>query len=182
MQTVLAPLDKPLIVVPCSATKVWSKQPAAKELAACGAYCGAVWSQNRKYAELHGGAWVILSAKYGFINPLTPIRDYNQSFRNGTATVSEDLLRTQAVQLAAGNKHIVSLGSRHYNAAIRKAFAGLDVSIEYPLEGLGQMLARKWVIYQLPEPKGGRAFETYQQTEARKEQRAKRKALQPTFF
>jgi hypothetical protein len=137
-----------------------------------------VWEQHRKYAEQYGCAWVILSAKYGFISPDTLISDYDASFILGTQTVQEELLRSQAEAIAAQHKKIVCLGSSRYNAAVEKAFDGLAVDVEYPLAGLTQLLARQWVIHSLPEPDGGRDNETYKESSARKRRTAAASAAQ----
>lgn len=161
-------MHKPLIIVPCTSAKIWriGKVRPDEQVPACGAYMGQVWAQHLKYAKMYGSSWMILSARYGFITPQTPIQDYNESFIKGTATVSDTLLREQAILLAS-HQHIVSLGSKAYNEAIRKAFIDLDVNIEYPLDGLQQLLARQWVIQRLPVPEGGRYVETYQESQAR---------------
>jgi hypothetical protein len=172
-------MEKKLIIVPCSASKIWSTgRPSWDEMPACGAYRGQVWGVQRRFAEIYGSTWIILSAKYGFITPETMIRDYDESFIKGTTSVTEETLRFQARSIADSYPKILSLGSRPYNDAIRKAFDGLDAEIEYPLEGLAQLLARQWVIHRLPEPEGGRDNETYQESSARKRRKKNEPAQQ----
>ncbi len=58
-----------LVVVPCGAKKIWSEQPSLGAVRAAEAYVGVPFRVNRAYAEVVGDAWVILSAKYGFLAP-----------------------------------------------------------------------------------------------------------------
>src|SRR4051794_17641224 len=59
----------PLIIVPCGRSKVWDRSPDLGPTAAQDAYVGGPFKLNRAYAERFGQRWVILSAKYGFIDP-----------------------------------------------------------------------------------------------------------------
>ncbi|WP_390622104.1 DUF6884 domain-containing protein [Roseiconus lacunae] len=59
-----------LVIVPCGSSKVWSNDPSAGPTIAKDAYIGSPFKVNRKYAEHIGNRWVILSAKYGFIEPV----------------------------------------------------------------------------------------------------------------
>lgn len=58
-----------LVIVPCGSSKIWSKQPDCGPIAAADAYIGTPFKLNREYAECFGAAWVVLSAKYGFVLP-----------------------------------------------------------------------------------------------------------------
>ena len=56
-----------LVIVPCGKSKIWDRDPDAGPTAARAAYVGSPFKVNREYAETFGEAWVILSAKYGFL-------------------------------------------------------------------------------------------------------------------
>lgn len=58
-----------LVIVPCGKSKIWDKQPDRGPTAASDAYTGAPFKLNRAYAKCFGEAWVVLSAKYGLIEP-----------------------------------------------------------------------------------------------------------------
>ncbi|MFD1732154.1 DUF6884 domain-containing protein [Deinococcus malanensis] len=58
-----------LVIVPCGASKIWAKQPDAGAVQAQDAYTGPPFVLHRQYAERFGDQWVILSAKYGFLQP-----------------------------------------------------------------------------------------------------------------
>jgi hypothetical protein len=55
--------------VPCGQRKVWDRDPQCGPTAARIAYTGSPFIVNRAYAERFADAWLILSAKYGFIAP-----------------------------------------------------------------------------------------------------------------
>ncbi len=59
---------------------------------------------NRAYAEHFADQWVILSAKYGFLDPDTEIRNYNVTFlKSSTHPISVDKLRRQVPQMRPCN-------------------------------------------------------------------------------
>src|SRR5262245_39923686 len=58
-----------LVVVPCGQKKVWDRSPSTGPTAARDVYTGPPFGINRTFAESFGQAWMILSAKYGFIDP-----------------------------------------------------------------------------------------------------------------
>lgn len=58
-----------LVVVPCGQKKIWDRTPSAGATAAKDVHIGPPFGINKTCAEKFGEAWVILSAKYGFIEP-----------------------------------------------------------------------------------------------------------------
>jgi len=60
---------KTLVIVPCGKSKIWKKEPKRGATKARNVYTGAPFKLNKRYAEQFGYDWVILSAKYGFIDP-----------------------------------------------------------------------------------------------------------------
>ena len=67
-----------LVVVPCGASNLWKKHPGAGPTRAKDVYTGAPFKVNRDYAEEFADRWVIVSAKYGFIDPEFVVSsDYN---------------------------------------------------------------------------------------------------------
>lgn len=72
-----------LVVIPCGRSKVWDRHPDSGPVPAAEAYTGAPFALNRRYAERFGNAWVILSAKYGFVAPtFLIIGPYEVSFKH----------------------------------------------------------------------------------------------------
>ncbi len=128
-----------LIVVPCGKGKVWDKQPHHGPAPAIEAYTGSMFRLNRQYAELFGDAWVILSAKYGFVAPDFIIPEmYNVTFRlPATNPIAADELRQQAHEQGLdGYSNVIGLGGKSYRTAITQAFAGADVHLQFPFAGL----------------------------------------------
>lgn len=127
-----------LVVVPCGAKKVWADRPHLGAVAARDAYTGTPFKVNRAYAEAVGDAWVILSAKYGFLHPDDVIPGpYEVTFkRKKTEPVSVAMLRQQVrdLQLAAYDR-VIGLGGVEYRAALTGAFDPGTV-LEFPFAGL----------------------------------------------
>ncbi len=136
-----------LVIVSCSARKIWDKNPNMGPVKARDAYIGPLFRLAKRYAELSGCDWLILSAKYGFIEPDYVIPgNYNATFKDPrTNPISLDDLRRQVVEkkLYEYDKVIV-LGSRHYSSIVRSVFREYNVEVEAPLEGLsiGKMLTK----------------------------------------
>ena len=75
-----------LVVVSCGKRKIWDYYPNAGPTKAKGAYRKGPFRLNREYAEVFGDKWVILSAKYGFINPDFVIPgNYSVTFKDPSA-------------------------------------------------------------------------------------------------
>lgn len=128
-----------LVVVPCGRAKIWDHQPDVGATPAEEAYTGTPFRLNRRYAEHFGDAWVILSAKYGFIAPDFVIPGpYEVTFKHpATNPVSIERLREQVRDLGLDNSSIVvGLGGKEYREAIKKAFAGTPVRLAFPFAGL----------------------------------------------
>lgn len=138
MQTVL-------IVVPCGQSKIWDKRSRHGPARAENAYTGAPFKLNRAYAERFGDAWVILSAKYGFIAPDFRIPEsYDVAFNKPkTSPIAVGALRRQ-VEDQQLHRHsvVVGLGGAAYRDAIAEAFVPFPVRLAYPFAGLpiGKMM------------------------------------------
>lgn len=136
---------KTLVVIPCGKSKAWGRQPKKLRLPvpARFAYHGAPFLVNRRYAETlaaqPGNAWVILSAKYGFLWPEEKIdRPYEVTFNNPeTGPISCGELRQQAWDKGLIRfPRVVGLGGPEYRAALEAAFAGTECVLEFPFAGL----------------------------------------------
>ncbi len=104
-----------LVIVPCGSSKIWSKQPDCGPIAAADAYIGTPFKLNREYAECFGGAWVVLSAKYGFVLPEFEIPEsYEVTFkRPSTRPVNIEVLERQVVEM-----HLIAIRSSLASAAL----------------------------------------------------------------
>jgi len=119
-----------LHIVGCSGTKIWDRSDALVYVPARHAYKGRGFLKALTQVN---GPWVILSAKYGFIEPEHPIGNYD--IRLGSAhSISDASLRAQVQQQRdwgteqvsirlADFKHIVCLNcDRTYVKKIRASF------------------------------------------------------------
>lgn len=134
-----SPRDRTLVIVPCSARKIWDLDPSHGPARACAAYVGTPFKVNREYAERVGDRWVILSAKYGFIPPeFTIPGPYDVSFnRKRSDPVTVDLLRQQIHELELLRfDRIICLGGRAYREIVESAFQRHPVRIIAPFAGL----------------------------------------------
>lgn len=135
---------KTLIIVPCGKSKVWDKNPELEFVKASEAYTSTFFRLNREYAETFGDRWIILSAKYGFINPETMIENYDVSFNNQRSNpISTKILKEQIknLELSSFNR-IIGLGGKEYRTKILEAFENSQIQVVFPFNnccGIGDM-------------------------------------------
>jgi hypothetical protein len=110
------------------------------------AYIGTYFSLNRQYAERFADHWVILSAKYGFIDPDFSIPGpYDVTFtRKSTGPISAEALRRQLrEQRLFSFDRVIALGGKHYRQVIMEAFDDSPVAPTFPFaqaKGIGYMM------------------------------------------
>jgi hypothetical protein len=129
-------MPKTLVVIPCGKAKIWDREPKRGPTLARDAYIGSPFKVNRRYAERFGDAWVILSAKYGFIPPDFVIPGpYNVTFNDGsTEPIKTSALREQVRGQGLDEfELVISLGGQEYAAVISDAFA--DTKLVFPFRG-----------------------------------------------
>jgi hypothetical protein len=114
---------------------------------------------NREYAEHFGDSWVILSAKYGFLNPEDIIEGpYDVTFkRRSPPPIGEAALREQVRSRRLDRfDNIIGLGGRDYRIVVQAAFADSNVRLHFPFAGmsLGKSLqaAKRAVLIDQPLP------------------------------
>jgi hypothetical protein len=130
-----------LVVVPCGKGKIWDRDQRRGPTAARHAYVGAPFKVNRECAERFAERWVILSAKYGFVDPDFIIPGpYNVTFKDrSTRPVSIDTLRQQARGMGLdGFPRVVGLGGREYREAVAEVFRACVGELHFPFAGLAQ--------------------------------------------
>ncbi|MHA1506063.1 MAG: DUF6884 domain-containing protein [Candidatus Asgardarchaeia archaeon] len=129
-----------LFVVACTKTKIWKEDPNAPlYVPAKYAYRGREfrkfirWAKENKLEE-GGFKWIILSAKYGYIEPWHPISNYDVTFDDEeTGPISDETLHSQVMyQKRWGTrklkdfKKIICIGSETYLTKIHKSFRNID--------------------------------------------------------
>lgn len=128
-----------LVIVPCGSSKVWSKNPSAGPTIARDAYVGSPFKVNRRYAECVGDQWLILSAKYGFIDPDFVLPGpYEVTFKTkSSGPIDLKTLSQQALARGLAKHHtVIGLGGKEYRHAIETAFEGTEVELQFPFAGL----------------------------------------------
>jgi hypothetical protein len=136
-----------LVIIPCGKRKIWEKHPKTGPTQAQLAYTGSPFSLNKTYAKKFGEAWVILSAKYGFMEPTFSIPgNYNVTFNDkDTGPISSAELSQQVRQRQLdGYTVVIGLGGNEYQRAIEEAFANTPVQLKFPFSGFDmiQMMKR----------------------------------------
>jgi hypothetical protein len=129
-----------LVVVPCAAKKIWDEYPDAGPTRADNVYQGAPFKVNKEYAKTFADRWVILSAKYGFVDPAFIIpENYDVTFDDaGTEPISVKELRGQVKHKRLDRfDKVVALGSHTYAGKTKAAFTGTQAKICTPAAGLG---------------------------------------------
>lgn len=132
-------MNRALVIIACGAKKIWDDNPNAGPTPAKDAYTGAPFKANRRYAETFGDRWVILSAKYGFIDPDFIIPgNYDVTFKKPeTNPVSIEALKKQILEMGLNRyDKIVVLGGKEYVNAVTKAFEEYNVKVKAPLKDL----------------------------------------------
>ncbi len=127
-----------LIVVQCGQMKIWKHNPELGIVEAKDAYISPYFKKGRAYAEKFGDKWVILSAKYGFLDPNEKINDYNVSFkRKNPAPIPLSKLREQVLAKRLNEfDEVIVLGGEEYLRAVRESFSGSRCKVISPFGGL----------------------------------------------
>jgi hypothetical protein len=134
-----------LVIIACGSAKVWDRHPDEGPTAARQAYIGAPFKVHRAYAERFGDAWMILSAKYGFLRPDDLVAGpYNVTFkRRSSRPIDPASLHRQIREQGLDHfDQVIVLGGADYRARVKDAFASTSVQLHFPFAGLplGQSL------------------------------------------
>jgi hypothetical protein len=127
-----------LVVVSCGRMKIWGRQPHRGPTPARDAYTSDYFRVNRAYAEHFGELWVILSDKYGFIDPDFVVPEaYEVTFDNPkSGPISSEALREQVHDKGLARfKTVIGLGGRLYREKTEDAFVGTGASVRFPFTG-----------------------------------------------
>lgn len=123
-------------MIPCGSAKIWGKKPHIGPVTARDAYVGTPFKVNRAYAERFTRRWLILSAKYGFIDPTFKLAGpYAVTFKvKATSAISSAELLQQARALGIiHSPRVIGLGGKEYRAKLLEVFP----LIEFPFAVLG---------------------------------------------
>jgi|Deesub1362A_J573_1020465.scaffolds.fasta_scaffold00057_96 hypothetical protein len=129
-----------LVIISCGAKKIWDLAPDSGPTKAGDAYQGIFFRLNKEYAIRFGDKWMILSAKYGFIEPEFVIHEnYNATFSDPkTNPIGIEKLKNQVLEKKLHNFDIVIvLAGKEYADLVTQAFSDSQTLVIKPFEGLG---------------------------------------------
>ena len=124
-------------IIPCSKEKIWDLFPELGGVRADRAYRSAFHLYAQQYVKKHCHSYLILSAKYGLMEPRFMIpKSYDVTFsREGDPYISMQKLRMQVDKYVNVMQWIVLCPSA-YAKRISQAFVHVHTQIEYPLRGI----------------------------------------------
>ena len=131
-------IPKILGILGCTKKKIWDQNPDIGPVPARSAYCGDKFISDHKKVEALTTRWIILSAKYGFIDPdfIIPQKydvTFNPNYKSDEPPVSNDKLIQQIKDLGLDSFDTVRFFSSCgdlYEAKTREAFANISIRFE----------------------------------------------------
>lgn len=129
-------MDRTLVLVGCVKSKVYHRAPA-KDL-----YNSTLWSKRRRYAELSGMPWAILSAEHGMVDPDEVLEPYDRYLgresasykrRWGAETAVQVLEKTTELGLSAVEIHA---GAPYVESGLRARLESAGIEVHWPVEGM----------------------------------------------
>ena len=131
-------MDELLVVVSCGRHKIWDRYPNAGLTLARNAYTSPVFKASRRYAEHFAKRWMIISAKYGFIDPdfIIP-QTYDRSFYDRDAISIAELKTQLARTNLTGFDTVGVLGSEIYWGRVVMAFEGFRLKLRHVNGNIG---------------------------------------------
>lgn len=133
-----------LYILPCSKTKIWDTNPRLEPLQPSGiVYQGQLHLKGKSFVKTYQTsdlAYLILSAKYGFIYPETMIENYNETFK--TKKVDLEFLGKQIRDYGLyDTKVVIVLGGSAYYNVVERVFRKSKVCIPLQYMPIGMMLS-----------------------------------------
>jgi hypothetical protein len=127
-----------LYILPCSKTKIWDITTSPPEVPAHQVYKGQLFLKGKSIVHDNKGEFLILSAKYGFVEPQDMLSNYNVTFKTKKPDV--EWLKTHLPAKYHTTSFVVVLGGSAYADVVRKVFTKSEIIL--PLYGLsiGRML------------------------------------------
>jgi hypothetical protein len=127
-------------IIPCSKEKIWDLEPWRSSVLAGEAYRSSFHRLSRRYVEHRCSRWVILSAKYGFMDPTDEISGpYDVIFGGGDPNcISDARLKSQVIEKGLfAYKTVCIVCTISYSNRIQAAFEDHSPQHETPLRGVG---------------------------------------------
>ena len=127
-----------LIVVPSGQAKIWKFDPKHGPAKAMDVYTGSPFQVNKAFAQLFSDRWVILSPKYGFMDPDFMIpEDYGVAFKKPETkpTGLEELKKHVQEKNLLDFNIVVALGGEEYADIVTRLFSK-NSRVVTPTKGL----------------------------------------------
>lgn len=126
-------------IIPCSKAKIWDELPAIGRVYAENAYINPFHALARTYISLFTNNWIILSAKFGFLNPDEILEE--------TYDVTFDRLNDSYIKVSTLQKQVIDKNLHKYNNIIivcnnryvdfvKKAFENYNCRIYVPFKDI----------------------------------------------
>lgn len=145
-----------LVVVPCAGRKIWDIEPDHGPAKAKDVYKSPPFKVNKAFAEKFADRWIILSAKYGFIDPDFVIhKNYSVTFKKAsTNPITMDQIKLQLKGKKLEDFDVViSLGGKDYTDIAKRVFSKIS-KVVVPTDGLriGNAMKRVKTLMGLKRP------------------------------
>ena len=131
-----------LFLVSCVKTKL-ARPAKAKDL-----YVSDWFRKARAYVEREGGAWRILSAKYGLVDPEDVVRPYEKTLitmrKVERSTWAGNVLEALEPCIADADT-VVFLAGERYREFLEPALRSRGVALDVPMRGLSQGRQLAWL-------------------------------------
>lgn len=128
--------NKTLVIVPCGKKKIWAINPSVHAVKAKDAYISNYFKLCKLYAERFSDKWVILSGKYGIIEPDFILHnDYNIRLHHSDKFKNKVKEQLKPI-ISNGFTQIVSLCGNYYSCFLRDVFMYFNLKVETPLQGM----------------------------------------------
>jgi len=131
-----------LVIISCGSQKIWDKLHNFGPCPAWDVYTGAPFTVNRRFAEKCADKYMILSAKFGYIEPDFVIpENYNVTFKDPSTkpVTTEVLIRQIKEKKLCRYPTVIGLGGKEYRALIHDSFAVTGKKVLFPFAGKGRI-------------------------------------------
>lgn len=131
-----------ICLISCSSTKSASKSKA-KDL-----YTSALFKKSRKWAEIIGSDWYILSAKHGLVAPESPLAPYDESLKDVTKQQRDkwgEAVFKRLQTVARPSDLIFFLAGSNYSDVIMDSLLKAEYRIAQPLGGMSIGRRLRWL-------------------------------------
>jgi len=126
--------NKILIIIPCGKKKIWAKDSSIRGVKAKDAYISNYFKLCKLYAERFSDKWLILSGKYGIIEPDFVI-DNDYDTKLNASKEFQDKVRKQLMPIIRESfTRVISLCGNDYSCFLKDILKPFGFIVETPFE------------------------------------------------